>query len=605
LIEARGREHIGQALVPQTTWNDVGRVCLAHPHDGQAMRNYCEFYKYDEVGNFSEFNHYANSGAWIRTYNYIDKSLIETGKYSNRLSSTTVREGKARYTYDDHGNMTRMPHFAKYDVPDQYNMYWDFEDQLQKVDKGGGCKAYYIYDAAGQRVRKVIEQGGEKQKERIYLGGFEVYREYDRNSTSTLERETLHIMDDKLRIMLIETRTLLTTPKPNDPIQLVRYQIGNHLGSASLELDTEAQVISYEEYYAYGSTSYQAVSGNTPGSVEVSSKRYRYTGKERDEETGLYYYGVRYYAPWLGRWTTADPVGLVDGINIFKYSLNNPIKLKDPEGTQTEDINLPKGYTGEWSGNLTPPSHLKIPSAPPQSNAISETLPEHNQKSLLEKFVNAINSIPGKVSKELDKLVPKIGPEPEEKLNPPQFVVEIIREEWEESQNATLGPERHMIETPKIPLPGNETMSSIGNALADARAFLSSSFKKPISGAIQSANPKRDIQSAIRGIQSTRSIRGIQSAIQSANPKRDIQSAIRGILSARSIRDIQSAIRGIQSTRSIRGIQSAIQSANPKRDIQSAIRGIQSTRSIRGIQSAFQSANPKRDIQSAIRGLLR
>jgi len=56
LIKAHGREHIGQVSVPQTTWNDVGRVGLAHPHDGRKMRNYSEIYDYDEVGNFLKLN---------------------------------------------------------------------------------------------------------------------------------------------------------------------------------------------------------------------------------------------------------------------------------------------------------------------------------------------------------------------------------------------------------------------------------------------------------------------------------------------------------------------------------------------------------------------
>jgi RHS repeat-associated protein len=346
LIKAHGREHIGQASVPHTTWNDLSRVTLAHPHDGQKMRNYSEIYEYDEVDNFLKLKHYANSGDWVRTYDYNgenEKSLIETGKSSNRLSSTTVRGAMARYTYDKHGNMTRMPHFAKYDVPDQYNMYWDFEDQLQMVDKGNGCIAYYFYDAAGERVRKVIEQDGEKQKERIYFGGFEVYREYKGNSTITLERETLHIMDDKQRIMLIETRTLPTTPDPNDPIQLIRYQNGNHLGSASLELDSEAKIISYEEYYPYGSTSYQAVRSNSLGSIEVSTKRYRYTGKERDEETGLYYHGARYYASWLGRWNSCDPIGVEDSINLFEFTNSNPINFVDPSGMNNQRL----GWTND------------------------------------------------------------------------------------------------------------------------------------------------------------------------------------------------------------------------------------------------------------------
>src|SRR5687768_9200842 len=57
-----------------------------------------------------------------------------------------------------------------------------------------------------------------------------------------------------------------------------------------------------EEYHPYGTTAWWTDVGST-----VSQKRYRYTGKEKDEESGLYYHGARYYAPWLARWTSADP----------------------------------------------------------------------------------------------------------------------------------------------------------------------------------------------------------------------------------------------------------------------------------------------------------
>ena len=113
-------------------------------------------------------------------------------------------------------------------------------------------------------MRKVIEApprtGGAvtRIEERLYLGGFEVYREYPADrSAVTLERETLHIMDDKRRIALVETKTV-NNSNDDSAEQLIRYQFGNHLGSASLELNDEAMIISYEEYYPYGSTSYQA-----------------------------------------------------------------------------------------------------------------------------------------------------------------------------------------------------------------------------------------------------------------------------------------------------------------------------------------------------------
>jgi RHS repeat-associated protein len=179
-------------------------------------------------------------------------------------------------------------------------------------------------------VRKVsATANGSATNERIYLGGYEVYREYDSNGTTTLERQTLHVTDDKQRVALVETRT-----QGNDrsAAQLIRYQFGNHLASVSLELDGTARLISYEEYYSYGSTSYQAVNQD----LDPAPKRYRFTAKERDENTGFAYHGARYYAPWLGRWTKCDPAGIVDGPNPYCYVRGNPIRGVDPAGDQTE-----------------------------------------------------------------------------------------------------------------------------------------------------------------------------------------------------------------------------------------------------------------------------
>ncbi len=339
LIEANGREHIGQVSQPATSWNDEGRVRLPHPHNGQAMRGYTEQYEYDEVGNFLQLIHQAANGNWTRSYAYEEASLIEPGKHSNRLSQTNVGDTDEPYSHDIHGNMTSMPHLPL--------MQWDFQDQLQAsaqqvVNNGGAAETtWYVYDASGQRVRKVTEHAAgagataTRMNERIYLGGFEIYREYGPSTGSgqgvMLERETLHIMDDKQRIALVETETLnIASPLTTHP-SLIRYQLGNHLGSATVELDADAAVISYEEYHPYGSTSYQA--GRSV--AEVSLKRYRYTGMEQDEETGLNYHSARYYAPWLGRWIAADPIGIEDGVNQYVYVKTNPILSTDPSGTES------------------------------------------------------------------------------------------------------------------------------------------------------------------------------------------------------------------------------------------------------------------------------
>nr|WP_236708193.1 RHS repeat-associated core domain-containing protein [Pseudomonas sp. Leaf434] len=59
---------------------------------------------------------------------------------------------------------------------------------------------------------------------------------------------------------------------------------------------------------------------------EIEYRFIRYSGKEMDV-SGLYYYGARYYAPWLQRWVSADPAGDVDGLNLYGFVGNNPILL--------------------------------------------------------------------------------------------------------------------------------------------------------------------------------------------------------------------------------------------------------------------------------------
>jgi RHS repeat-associated protein len=352
LIEATGRELLGisgggpLAATP-TSYNDVPRVGLVLPGDGNAMGIYDEQYQYDAVGNFLSFVHRGSNPSnpgWTRTYVYSEPSQLNAAQVNNRLTSTTISGSQAlvqKYAYDSHGNMTVMPQLQQ--------MQWDFLDQLEMTrrqavnasDTDGtlhqGERTYYVYNAAGGRVRKTTVSGaGVMLKQRFYLGACELYQEYDPTGNVTLERQTLHVMDDKTRIAQVDTTTIDdSVPAASLPTTATRYQFSNHLGTAVLELDAAAAVISYEEYYPYGSTSYQA--GRS--AAEVSLKRYRYTGKEKDEETGLYYLGARYYAAWLGRWTACDrsPKEIT---NPYLYASADPVSLFDPSGHDPEEPSL-------------------------------------------------------------------------------------------------------------------------------------------------------------------------------------------------------------------------------------------------------------------------
>jgi RHS repeat-associated protein len=357
LVQATGREHLGQAggvrNAPRPPGADNAlQIRLDHPGDGSAMGTYVETYVYDSVGNIRTWKHRGSDPGhpgWTREYAFTEPGVIDDdgqpGLIGNRLTSTiTDPDGPNTvvepYMHDAHGNMIRMPHLGG-GQPGP-NLQWDHRDHVRRVDRGGGGVAYYTYNSSGQRVRKVWEKAPGRVEERIYLDGFEMFRRHDGPigpNSVRLERETLHVLDDKQRIALVETRTCDIAGDDDAPARSIRHQLGNHLGSASLELDEHAQVVSYEEFAPYGDTTYQAVRAQTE-----TPKRHRFTGKERDEETGLYYHGARYYAPWLGRWTSTDPSGTKDGLSAYEYCGGNPVGLVDPNGEQ--DRPPPPGMMG-------------------------------------------------------------------------------------------------------------------------------------------------------------------------------------------------------------------------------------------------------------------
>jgi len=97
-------------------------------------------------------------------------------------------------------------------------------------------------------------------------------------------------------------------------------------------------VISYEEYHLYGTAAFRQMNAD----IEAPAKRYRYTGMERDEESGLSYHGARYLSLHMGRWISTDPVGIEGGLNLYTYAEDNPVALVDVDGlaplSQTQNL---------------------------------------------------------------------------------------------------------------------------------------------------------------------------------------------------------------------------------------------------------------------------
>jgi RHS repeat-associated protein len=301
LLTATGRE----CDLPSSTppWHDAPRCT-----DMTKTRSYTERYRYDAVGNMEQLQHQLNSGGFTRNF-----SLVAN---TNQLDTLQIGANTYQYQYDSNGNLIQENASRFFE--------WDHSDRLRSFHTQAGNKepsiyTHYLYDAAGQRIKKITRKSGTNMNSTVYIDDmFEHHRE--QSGGTTRNNNHFHIMDDEKRIVIRR----IGNPFPGDTGPSVQYHLGDHLGSSHLVVDETGAWTNREDFTPFGETSFGS----------FAKKRYRFTGKERDEESGLYYHEVRYYAPWLGRWTNTDPAGLVDGPNLYRYARDNPIAMNDPSGTQ-------------------------------------------------------------------------------------------------------------------------------------------------------------------------------------------------------------------------------------------------------------------------------
>ncbi|WP_244986571.1 RHS repeat-associated core domain-containing protein [Pseudomonas syringae] len=297
------------------------------------VSNYKQSYSYDAAGNLLQMRH---EGAHNFTRN------MHVAPDSNR--SLPDDDGNVDFatSFDANGNLLQL-------VRGQV-MGWDVRNQLALVTllqrkDAASDEERYVYDGQGQRCRKISAaqaSGRTLINEVRYLPGLEI--------RTTADGEILHVITaqagrNSVRVLHWEAG------KPgaveNDQ---VRYSLGDHLGSSTLELDQQGGLISQESYYPFGGTAWWAARS----AVEAKYKTVRYSGKERDA-SGLYYYGFRYYAPWLQRWISPDISGEDTDLNLYRMLRNNPLNHVDLNG----NVAIPLNAHFYWEGGDIPIPHLQ------------------------------------------------------------------------------------------------------------------------------------------------------------------------------------------------------------------------------------------------------
>ncbi|HBZ29200.1 MAG TPA: hypothetical protein DEO56_01155 [Nitrosomonas nitrosa] len=306
LRSATGRECDRPSDVP---WEDKPRCT-----DLTRTRSYTEEYFYDLVGNVEQLKHLSNGAGFTREFDLVAGN--------NRLSKLSIGATDYGYQYDANGNMTEESTSRHFE--------WDWADRMkvfrtQAEDSEPTVHAHYLYDSGGQRVKKLVRKGNLIEVT-VYIDGIFEYQRIVQGGTVE-QNNTLHVMDNQSRIALVRVGNAFA----HDATPPVKYHLGDHLGSSNVVIDDSGNWVNREEYTPYGETSFGS----------FARKRYRFTGKERDEESSFYYHEARYYAPWLGRWISCDPAGMVDGVNLYVYVLNNPLKNLDNSGLQTEEYEGP------------------------------------------------------------------------------------------------------------------------------------------------------------------------------------------------------------------------------------------------------------------------
>ncbi|VVO16818.1 hypothetical protein PS718_03883 [Pseudomonas fluorescens] len=307
------------------TANGPDEPVFTSPPVSAQLENYRQTYTYDAAGNLTTLVHCASSQGWTQ------RTAIS--RYSNRgleqaVGGALPDEGEIAAAFDANGNRKTLQ-------PGQ-SMHWSAGRRLRQVDQvnrknaADDCERY-VYDGMGQRKRKVrlVQQAGAAQThETRYLPELEIRSRPD---------ETLHVISVQAGRCRVE---VLHWSSKGPTANQYHYSFSNHLGSSMLVLDHQGRIISEENYFPYGGTSWWA----GPDLIRARYKTRRYAGQERDA-TGLYYYGQRFYAPWLMRWISPDPAGVADGLNLFLMVRGNPVRFFDQQGLTAVDTAKAAGAT--------------------------------------------------------------------------------------------------------------------------------------------------------------------------------------------------------------------------------------------------------------------
>ena len=379
------------------------------------VAKYKQDFAFDGIGNMTRKASTTNlPGARGNAYPKAELDYSLDYEYDSAYAHRLVHAGNRYYRYDANGNIT-----AEKDGPftedDEFifTYSYDPDTDVYGTDYGFGLDApketeeshpenlfayrrnytwneknlltkssdrtytvHYRYGEDGQRALKYTEEG---RSETLYFNNFYTIHipVQDKNNPQGL-RVHKHIFVGNPRLVTAMTHTDNNGDNAEQREKRYYYH-SDHLGSAQFVTDWRGRQYEHIEYTPYGELWIEEVAAG------LDKLPFRFTGKEMDEETGLYYYGARYLDPKYSRWLSGDPAlgdyiptagtdpsrlagmgGVYNTVNLhlYHYAGNNPVKYTDPTGMFDDISESCKNFMKNYEGGF----HPKIYDAEDPSN---------------------------------------------------------------------------------------------------------------------------------------------------------------------------------------------------------------------------------------------
>jgi RHS repeat-associated protein len=278
---------------------------------------------YDTIHNLQRKNQLHElvqpSGQRIRQH---ATSYDWTYEYTGSQPHAPTHIGNRTFSYDANGNQSGWEHDQN---GTNRTIIWDEENRIQSIFNNGQ-EITYKYNHAGERIIKRGPQG-----ETVYVNQYFSIRNREIGTKHIFVGTTRLV--SKLMKQPRPERALFWLPGPYEKDQYFFH--ADHLGSTNYVTDKDGEIYQHLEYFAFGET-WVEESSNTQRTP------YLFTAKELDEETGLYYFGARYYDPRTNVWLSTDPLLTsrldsdslfnMKNLSLYAYSHHNPLRYIDPDG---------------------------------------------------------------------------------------------------------------------------------------------------------------------------------------------------------------------------------------------------------------------------------